>query len=66
MAKWLKDNGIGRKNYKSGWDVPAQPKPNQGDNWDLQSIEPKKAYAETFGKVLLDNGIECKVESRLD
>lgn len=66
MAKWLKDNGIGMKNYKSGWDVPARPVPNQDDHWDLQSIEPKKAYAEAFGKVLLKNGIECKVESRLD
>ena len=66
MAKWLKDNGIGRKNYKSGWDVPARPVPNKDSHWDWQSIEPKKAYAEAFGKVLVDNGIECKVESRLD
>ncbi|WP_269533250.1 DUF6883 domain-containing protein [Chitinimonas sp. BJYL2] len=66
MAKWLKDNGIGRKNYKSGWAVPARPTPSKDDDWDIQSIEPKKAYAEAFGKVLLDNGIECKVDSRLD
>uniref|UniRef100_UPI002FDEA0C9 DUF6883 domain-containing protein n=1 Tax=Delftia acidovorans TaxID=80866 RepID=UPI002FDEA0C9 len=66
MAKWLKDNGIGSKSYKSGWDVSAQPVPNKNSHWDLQSIEPKKAYAEAFGKVLLDNGVECKIESRLD
>lgn len=66
MAKWLKDNGIGRKSYKSGWDVPACPSPIKGINGDSQSIEPKQAYAEAFAKVLVDNGVECIVGSRLD
>lgn len=66
MAKWLKDNNIGHKSYKSGWDVPAHPMPNKEDSWDLQSIEPKIAYAKAFGKVLLDNGVECEANSRLD
>ncbi|REL24445.1 DUF6883 domain-containing protein [Thalassotalea euphylliae] len=66
MARWLKDNNIGHRNYKSGWDVPANPIPIHENTWDMQSIEPKKAYAEAFGKVLRDNGIDCKVSSRLD
>lgn len=66
MARWLKENNIGTKNYKSGWTVSAHPIPNKDDTWDLQSIEPKEAYAKAFEKVLLDNGVKCIMESRLD
>jgi len=66
MARWLKKNNIGSKNYKSGWDVFAHPIPNKDDTWDVQSIEPKEAYARAFEKILLDNGIQCQMESRYD
>lgn len=66
MAKWCKDNGIGSKNYKSGWDIWADPTPDSDNSRDSQSIEPKQAYADAFAKVLIDNGVPCRAESRLD
>ena len=58
FAKWLKDNHIGSKYYRGGWEIFA-------DCCD-QSYEKAKRYAETFEKVLKQNGVECYFESRLD
>ena len=66
MAKWLKDNNIGHKSYKSGWEISVDPKPNANDTWDSQSIAPKEAYAKAFEQVLLANKIKCVSHSRLD
>lgn len=66
MARWLKKNGIGHNNYRSGWDISANPVPPEGASWDFQSIEPKTAYAKAFARVLEANGVHCVVESRLD
>lgn len=66
MAKWLKHNNIGSANYRAGWDVNANPEPDENDTWDVQSLDPKKAYAEAFAKVLTINGVKCKVTTMLD
>lgn len=58
FAKWLKDNNIGIHCYKGGWRISA---PTPG-----QSYEKAKAYAETFAKILRQNGVSCYAEARLD
>lgn len=58
FAKWLKNNKIGYHHYNGGWGICA---PLFG-----QSYEKAKAYAETFAKILRQNGIDCYFESRLD
>ena len=58
FAKWLKNNKIGYLSYKGGWEVFAAT--------HEQSYEKAKAYAETFEKILRQNGVECYSISRLD
>jgi len=58
FAKWLKSKNIGYQCYKGGWEVFAATRD--------QSFEKAKAYAETFEKILRQNGVECYSVSRLD
>ena len=58
FPRWLKKQGIGRLGYNGGWIVRPTIKG--------QSYEKEKAYANTFAKILQQNGIECTVESRMD
>ena len=58
FPRWLKEQRIGHLGYRGGWVVHAE-----GCG---QSFERAKAYADTFAKVLRQNGINCTVESRLD
>ncbi|RUO73879.1 hypothetical protein CWI80_00480 [Pseudidiomarina sediminum] len=66
FAKWLKDKHIGVKSYKGGWRVDADPVPSDDVTWDLQSLEPKRAYARAFANVLRKNEIACEVHERID
>lgn len=58
FAKWLKNKKIGYLCYKGGWEIFAE-------NQD-HSYEKAKMYAETFEKILRQNGVECYSKSRLD
>lgn len=58
FPRWLKKKGIGRLGDNGGWVVHSPVK--------SQSYEKSKAYADAFAKILRQNGIDCKVESRLD
>ena len=66
MVRWLRKNKIGHKNYGSGYCISASFKVGELVYGDTQSIEPKEAYAKTFAEILKANGVECRVESRLD
>jgi len=57
FPRWLKQQRIGHSGYYGGWVVHAK-----GCG---QSFDRAKAYADAFAKVLHQNGIDCKVESRL-
>jgi len=61
MARWLKKNKIGKKDWRGGWDVNANPQPKDDQHWNLQSIEPKVTYARAFGEMPAANGVECQV-----
>jgi len=58
FAKWLKNNKIGYLSYKGGWEVFAA--------IHDQSYEKATAYAETFERILRQNGVECYSKSILD
>lgn len=58
FPRWLKKQQIGYLGYNGGRIVRAE---GCGQSYDRA-----KAYANTFAKVLRQNGIECTVESRLD
>ncbi len=58
FAKWLKNNEIGYPYYKGGRQVFART--------PSQSHERAKTYAETFERILRQNGVECYSSSRLD
>jgi hypothetical protein len=58
FAKWLKSKNIGYRCYKGGWEIFAET--------DDQSFERARAYAETFEKILQQNGVECYSVSGLD
>lgn len=63
FVRYLKEKGIGYKNYYGGWAVPANPRVAP----DLQqSMEIKEAFARAFAKVLKDYGITAYAESRMD
>ncbi len=55
FPKWLRKNKIGNLYYKGGWQVFAET--------NGQSFERAKAYAETFTKILQQNGV---ISYRLD
>lgn len=58
FPRWLKKKGIGCLGDNGGWVVHSPVK--------SQSYEKSKVYADAFAKILRQNGIDCKVESRLD
>jgi len=57
FSRWLRANSLCSAFSKSRR-VPARTK--------SQSVEKERRYCEAFGQVLRLNGIECKVEWRLD
>ena len=58
FAKFLKEQGLGRKHYYGGMSMSVR---------DFnQSLQKKEAYASAFAKVLNDNGITAYTESRMD
>jgi len=58
FAKYLKEQGLGRKHYYGGLSMSVR---------DFnQSLQKKEAYAYAFVRVLEQNGIEAYVESRMD
>lgn len=58
FVRWLKHKNIGLEGYKGGWTIFTET--------HSQSYEKAKAYAETFAKILRQNGVECDVSARLD
>lgn len=58
FARWLIKNGHARKHHGGGARISA--------DTGSQSSDRAIAYARAFAAVLKQNGIECKVESRLD
>lgn len=58
IVRWLKKKNIGNGGYKGGWTIWAET--------SSQSYEKAKAYAETFAKILRQNGVECNVFASLD
>lgn len=58
FVRWLKKKNIGDKGYHGGWIIWAKT--------HSQSYEKEKVYAETFAKILQQNGIECSVSAGLD
>ena len=58
FPRWLRKQGIGYAGYRGGWVVRAK--------GGSPSFEKAKAYADAFAKILRQNGVDCKVESRLD
>jgi hypothetical protein len=57
-VKYMKANGIGRRPYGKGWDIPVRA--------FGQSMQRKEAYANAYAKVLNDAGIDCFAQSRMD
>ena len=58
FAKYLKEQGLGRKHYYGGLSMSVR---------DFnQSLQKKEAYAYAFAKVLEQNGVNAYVESRMD
>lgn len=58
FANGLKKLGIGRKNYGSGWNISVH---------DFnQSLTRKEVYARAFADVLIANGVDAYVDSRMD
>lgn len=58
FAKYLKEQGLGRKHYYGGLSMSVR---------DFnQSLQKKEAYAYAFAKVLEQNGVTAYVESRMD
>lgn len=58
FAKYLKEQGLGRKHYYGGMSMPVR---------DFnQSLQKKEAYAYAFVRVLEQNGVNAYVESRMD
>ena len=54
FVKWLKKKNIGHKAYNNaGWDIWAET--------NSQSYDKAKKYADTFAKILRQNGVECTV-----
>ena len=60
FVNWCKKNGIGRKNWRKGYDIW-----NPAGNF-TQSMDIKEVGAEAFAAVLNAAGIECYMESRAD
>lgn len=58
FARWVTKNKIGGKHYYGGTEIPARV--------GGQSLERKEAYVSGFCEVLLKNGIDCYMHSRLD
>jgi hypothetical protein len=58
FAKYLQEQGLGRKHYYGGLSMSVR---------DFnQSLQKKEAYAYAFAKVLEQNGVKAYVESRMD
>lgn len=58
FARWAIARGHANHHYRSGAQIFAAVQ--------SQSIDRARAYATAFAAVLRHNGIECKVDSRLD
>jgi len=58
FAKYLKEQGLGRKHYYGGLSMSVFA--------FNQSLQKKEAYAYAFAKVLEQNGVNAYVESRMD
>jgi hypothetical protein len=58
FAKFCRDNRLGHKAYKAGWDIWV--------GGFGQSMQRKEAYAGAFARVLKDHGIEAYMQSRMD
>ena len=57
-ARWARVNGIGRKGYPGGMQIPVR---EFG-----QSMQRKEAYAAAYANVLRATGIDCYADSRMD
>lgn len=66
FVKWLKSNNIGNKGYNSGWLITVNYEETNNSQSSFQSFEPKKAYAESFARILTNNNIDCEVINNLD
>ncbi|MFZ4431635.1 MAG: hypothetical protein ACOYOQ_00410 [Microthrixaceae bacterium] len=62
-ARWLAKNEVGYRHYYGGWAVPARP---DVPGALIQSSEINAAWARGYARVLRENGIEVRVETRLD
>lgn len=58
FIKWLKNNDIGYKHHKKGWVIPGSS--------SVVSFHKQLAYCEVISKILEVNGIDNRVEKRLD
>jgi hypothetical protein len=58
FVRWLKRNGIGRRSYYGGWDIPIH-------SYN-QSYEKKMAHANAMAKSLCEKGINAYGDGRLD
>ena len=64
MVSWLRENAIGRKAYKGGWDVSSWQFGNVGRG--SQSYQRAYAAAAAAAGVLQEHGITAYPEGRLD
>lgn len=65
-VKWLRNNNIGSRSYRGGWEIWFNPVPKNDSWWGVQSIEPKYAYARAFVEAYKTHGIECYEACRMD
>lgn len=66
FVKWLKSNNIGSKGFKTGWFITVNYDDTNNSQSSFQSFEPKKAYAESFARILKKNNINCEVINNID
>ena len=64
LVRYLREHGIGNKNYYGGWQVWSRAVDHRG--YQTQSITRNYAWAQAYARVLKDAGFEAHASSRMD
>lgn len=66
FVKFLKDNGVGSKHWKSGYSISSYDVMRGHELCGTQSMSIKEEACEAFAKVLNAHGIDAVAQSRAD